>query len=92
MIAYATRTYASKQYQTFLSLVLMHVPLILIKNLICVFKCHTALVDNHQAFLNGASRSLRRGGRLHFLRWSGDAADVFGVFLNSPPANLAELF
>jgi len=31
MIAYATRTYASKQYQTFLSLVLMHVPLILIK-------------------------------------------------------------
>jgi len=56
MIAYATRTYASKQYQTFLSLVLMHVPLILIKNLICVFKCHTALVDNHQAFLNGASR------------------------------------
>jgi len=30
MIAYATRTYASKQYQTFLSLV-MHVPLILIK-------------------------------------------------------------
>jgi len=56
-------------------LVLMHVPLILIKNLICVFKCHTALVDNHQAFLNGVSRSLRRvvaiscGGR-------GDAADV----------------
>ena len=38
-------------------------------------------VDNHQAFLNGASRSLRPGGRLVIsCGGKGDAADVLQVF------------
>jgi len=87
MIAYATRTYASKQYQTFLSLVLMHVPLILIKNL-CVFKCHTALITKHfltvRVDCGVVVAYISCGGQ-------GDAADVLQVFLNSPPANLGRV-
>jgi len=51
MIAYATRTYASKQYQTFLSLVLMHVPLILIKFDLCFQMPHCTGLITTKHFL-----------------------------------------
>jgi len=68
----------------------MHVPLILIK--FDVFSNATLhWVDNHQAFLNGASRSLRVVVLSYFLRWSGRCCRCFASFLNSPPANLGRV-
>ena len=82
MIAYAQSTYAVNQYPNL--------------SFACVdarsldFDCEFDLcfsnatlhwVDNHQAFLNGASRSLHSGGRLVIsCGGQGDAADVFQVF------------
>jgi len=79
MIAYATRTYASKQYPTFLSLVLMHSLDFDQEFDLCFQMPHcTGLIP--PAFLNGASRSLRCGRIVISCGGRGDAADVFASF------------
>ncbi len=82
MIAYATRTYASKQYPNLSFACVDARSLDFDQEFdLCFSNATLHWVDNHQAFLNGASRSLRRGGRLVIsCGGQGDAADVLQVF------------
>jgi trans-aconitate methyltransferase len=82
MIAYATRTYPSKQYPN-LSFACVDARSLDFDQEFDLCFSNAALhwVDNHQAFLNGANRALRRGGRLVIsCGGQGDAADVLKVF------------
>jgi trans-aconitate methyltransferase len=82
MIAYATRTYALRQYPN-LSFACVDARFLDFEQEFDLCFSNTTLhwVDNHQAFLNGASRALRRGGRLVIsCGGQGDAADVLQVF------------
>lgn len=82
MIAYATRTYVSKQYPNLSFACVDARSLDFDQEFdLCFSNATLHWVDNHQAFLNGASRSLRRGGRLVIsCGGQGDAADVLQVF------------
>ncbi len=82
MIAYATRTYPSKQYPN-LSFVCVDARSLDFDQEfdLCFSNATLHWVDNHQAFLHGVSRSLRSGGRLVVsCGGQGDAADVLQVF------------
>ena len=82
MIAYATRTYPSKQYPNLSFACVDARSLEFDREFdLCFSNATLHWVDNHQAFLHGVSRSLRSGGRLVVsCGGQGDAADVLQVF------------
>lgn len=82
MIAYATRTYATRQYP---NLTFAYVDARSLdfdqKFDLCFSNATLHWVNDHEAFLNGARRSLRPGGRLVIsCGGQGNAADVLQVF------------
>ena len=82
MIAYATRTYPRNQYPN-LSFACVDARFLNFKHEfdLCFSNATLHWVDDHQAFLNGASRGLRSGGRLVVsCGGQGNAADVLQVF------------
>jgi trans-aconitate 2-methyltransferase len=82
MIAYANRTYKSQEYPN-LSFACLDARYLEFDREfdLCFSNAVLHWVDNHQTFLNGASRSLRRGGRLIIsCGGRGNAADVLQVF------------
>ncbi len=82
MIAYATRTYTSKQYPN-LSFALMDARSLDFEQAfdLCFSNATLHWVDNHLAVLNGANRSLRHGGRLIIsCGGEGNAVDVLQIF------------
>jgi trans-aconitate 2-methyltransferase len=82
MIAYATRTYPSKQYPNLSFACVDARSLDFDQEFdLCFSNAVLHWVDNHQAFLHGASQSLRSGGRLVVsCGGKGGAADVLHVF------------
>lgn len=82
MIAHATRTYASKQYPNLSFACVDARSLDFDQEFdLCFSNATLHWVDNHSAFLNGASRSLRHGGCLVIsCGGEGNAADVLQVF------------
>lgn len=82
MIAYATHTYAAARYPNLSFACVDARHLDFDSEFDLVFSNATLhWVDNHQAFLQGASRALRRGGRLVIsCGGQGNALDVLQVF------------
>lgn len=82
MIDYATRTYANPQYPN-LSFACKDARFLDFENEFDLVFSNATLhwVDNHQAFLQGASRALHSGGRLIVsCGGKGNAVDVLQVF------------
>ena len=82
MIAYATRTYGAKEYPN-LAFACVDARSLDFEQEFHLCFSNEALhwVDDHQAFLRGASRSLRHGGRLVIAcGGQGTAADILQVF------------
>jgi trans-aconitate 2-methyltransferase len=82
MIAYAIRTYTAAQYPNLLFACTDARSLNFEHEFDLVFSNATLhWVDNHKAFLEGASQALRRGGRLVIsCGGKGNAADILQVF------------
>jgi len=82
MIAYATHTYATAQYPNLTFACVDARSLNFDREFdLCFSNATLHWVDDHQAFLRGASRALRSGGRLVIsCGGQGDAADVLQVF------------
>jgi trans-aconitate 2-methyltransferase len=82
MIAYATRTYAVKQYPNLAFACVDARSLNFDREFdLCFSNATLHWVDNHQAFLNGASRALRNDGRLVIsCGGQGNASDILEVF------------
>jgi trans-aconitate 2-methyltransferase len=82
MIAFATRTYASKQYPNLAFACIDARSLDFEQEFdLCFSNATLHWVDNHSAFLTGASRLLRHGGRLVIsCGGEGNAVDVLQVF------------
>lgn len=82
MVAYASHIYAPKQYPN-LSFACVDARSLDFDQAfdLCFSNATLHWVDNHQAFLNGASRSLQRGGRLVIsCGGQGNAVDILEVF------------
>lgn len=82
MIAYATRTYAVTQYPNLAFACVDACSLDFDREFdLCFSNATLHWVDNHQEFLNGASRALRSGGRLVIsCGGQGNASDILQVF------------
>ena len=82
MIAYATRKYAVTQYPNLTFLCVDARCLDFDREFdLCFSNATLHWVDNHQSFLNGASRALRSGGRLVIsCGGQGNASDILQVF------------
>ncbi|MBE9018318.1 SAM-dependent methyltransferase [Chroococcidiopsis sp. CCALA 051] len=82
MIAYATRTYTTAQYPNLTFACVDARSLNFEREFdLCFSNAALHWVDNHQAFLRGANRALRSGGRLVIsCGGKGGAADVLQVF------------
>lgn len=82
MIVYATRTYAVTQYPNLSFACVDARSLDFDREFeLCFSNATLHWVDNHQAFLNGASRALRSGGRLVIsCGGQGNASDILQVF------------
>lgn len=82
MIVYATRTYAVTQYPNLSFACIDARSLDFDREFdLCFSNATLHWVDNHQAFLNGASRALRSGGRLVIsCGGQGNASDILQVF------------
>jgi trans-aconitate methyltransferase len=82
MIAYATSTYTVTQYPNLAFACVDACSLDFDREFdLCFSNATLHWVDNHQAFLNGASRALRIGGRLVIsCGGQGNASDILQVF------------
>ena len=82
MIVYATRTYAVTQYPNLSFACVDARSLDFDREFdLCFSNATLHWVDNHQAFLNGASRALQSGGRLVIsCGGQGNASDILQVF------------